>query len=58
MASKTIFTVGFQLPTKDIFQHQSFHSNASLLDADIILFEPNLDYQLSPSYNTLTNQIY
>lgn len=48
MASKTIFTVGFQLPTKDIFQYQSFHSNASLLDADIILFEPNLDYQLSP----------
>lgn len=45
MASKTIFTVGFQLPTKDIFQYQSFHSNASLLDADIILFEPNLDYQ-------------
>ncbi|MFW2555374.1 hypothetical protein [Aliarcobacter butzleri] len=48
MAAKTIFTVGFQLPTKDIFQYQSFHSNASLLDADIILFEPNLDYQLSP----------
>ena len=46
MASKTIFTVGFQLPTKDIFQYQSFHSNASLLDADIILFEPNLEYQV------------
>ncbi len=45
MAAKTIFTVGFQLPTKDIFQYQSFHSNASLLDADIILFEPNLVYQ-------------
>lgn len=49
MASKTIFTVGFQLPTKDIFQHQSFHSNASLLDADIILFEPNLEYQVDYS---------
>lgn len=46
MAAKTIFTVGFQLPTKDIFQYQSFHSNASLLDADIILFEPNLLYEL------------
>jgi len=45
MAAKTIFTVGFQLPTKDIFQHQSFHSNASLLDADIVLFEPKLVYQ-------------
>ncbi|MDD4505210.1 MAG: hypothetical protein PHE60_02415 [Sulfurospirillaceae bacterium] len=45
MAQKTIFTVGFQLPTKDIFQYKDFHSNASLLDADIILFEPNLVYQ-------------
>ncbi len=45
MAAKTIFTVGFELPTKDIFQYQIFHSNASLLDADIILFEPNLVYQ-------------
>lgn len=46
MATKTIFTVGFQLPTKEIFQYQSFHSNVSLLDADIILFEPNLVYQV------------
>ena len=45
MAAKTIFTVGFHLPTKEIFQYQDFHSNVSLLDADIILFEPNLDYQ-------------
>lgn len=45
MAAKTIFTVGLQLPTKEFFQYQSFHSNVSLLDADIILFEPNLDYQ-------------
>ncbi|WP_333805532.1 hypothetical protein [Sulfurospirillum sp.] len=45
MAQKTIFTVGFQLPTKDIFQYKGFHSNTSLLDADIILFEPKLVYQ-------------
>lgn len=51
MAAKTIFTVGFQLHTKDIFQYQSFHSNDSLLDADIILFEPNLFYELNyPSH--------
>lgn len=45
MATKTIFTVGFQLPTSDIFQYKSFHSNSSLLDADIVLFEPRLVYQ-------------
>lgn len=45
MAAKTIFTVGFKLPTSDTFQYKGFHSNVSLLDADIILFEPNLDYQ-------------
>ena len=45
MANKTIFTVGFELPTKNIFEYKSFHSNASLLDADIILFEPKLIYQ-------------
>ncbi|OHD93177.1 MAG: hypothetical protein A2552_09015 [Sulfuricurvum sp. RIFOXYD2_FULL_44_160] len=44
MANKTIFTVGFELPTNN-FQFKSFHSNASLLDADIILFEPKLIYQ-------------
>ena len=46
MSAKTIFTVGFQLPTKEIFQYQDFHSNVSLLDADIILFEPNLEYNV------------
>lgn len=46
MAHKTIFTVGFQLPTKDIFQYKSFHSNASLLDADIVFFQPNMSYEL------------
>lgn len=44
MATKTIFTVGFDLPTND-FQYKSFHSNVSLLDSDIVLFEPNLVYQ-------------
>lgn len=57
MATKTIFTVGFELPTSDIFQYKSFHSNASLLDADIVLFEPNLSYKLNyPSqYNGKPN---
>lgn len=45
MATKTIFTVDFDLPTSD-FQYKSFHSNASLLDADIVLFEPKLTYDL------------
>lgn len=44
MAHKTIFTVGFDLPT-DNFQYKNFHSHASLLDADIILFEPKLVYK-------------
>lgn len=57
MANKTIFTVGFQLPTKDIFQYKSFHSNASLLDADIVFFQPNMSYELDyPSqYNGKPN---
>lgn len=54
MATKTIFTVGFKLPTSDIFQYKSFHSNVSLLDADIILLEPNLVYQ--SDYNNPTFQ--
>ncbi len=59
MAAKTIFTIGFQLPTKDIFQYKYFHSNTSLLDADIILFEPKLEYQTdffsSSQYNGKPN---
>lgn len=57
MATKTIFTVGFELPTSSIFQYKSFHSNTSLLDADIVLFEPNMSYELDyPSqYNGKPN---
>lgn len=45
MATKTIFTIGFDLPSNE-FQYKNFHSNTSLLDADIILFEPKLNYQV------------
>jgi len=52
MAKKTIFTVGLDLPSND-FQYKSFHSNISLLDADIVLFQPNLIYKTdySGTYN-------
>lgn len=45
MSTKTIFTIGFELPTKS-FEYKKFHSRTSLLDADIILFKPVLDYQM------------
>ncbi|MDP3587946.1 MAG: hypothetical protein Q8R58_07835 [Sulfuricurvum sp.] len=54
MAIKIIYTVGLQLPTQDIFEPKSFNSNISLLDADIVLFEPNLVYQtdyINGTYN-------
>lgn len=41
MAKKLIFTVGFSLPG-DEFEYIEFGSNQTLLDADIILFEPSL----------------
>lgn len=41
MAKKTIFCVGFDLPG-DEFEYVPFESNRSLLDADLILFEPSL----------------
>lgn len=44
MATKTIFTIGLDLPSNK-FEYKDFHSNASLLDADIILFMPKLVYQ-------------
>jgi len=44
MPNKTVFTVGFKLPEED-FESKSFNSNASLLDADIILFQPKLEYR-------------
>jgi len=41
MAKHRIFTVGFDLPG-DEFEYVNFDSDATLLDADIILFEPTL----------------
>jgi len=43
MAKNEILCVGFELPGEE-FQYVSYHSGASLLDADIILFEVGLDY--------------
>src|SRR5215467_8545314 len=44
MAKRRIFTVGFQLPG-DEFEYIEFESNQTLLDADIVLFEPTFgDY--------------
>jgi hypothetical protein len=44
MGQIDIFAVGFELP-EDSFENISFNSGMSLLDADIVLFEPNLSYQ-------------
>lgn len=41
MAKHRIFTVGFDLPG-DEFEYVQFDSDTTLLDADIILFEPTL----------------
>lgn len=41
MAKNKIFTVGFDLPG-DEFEYVPFDSDTTLLDADIILFEPSL----------------
>lgn len=41
MAKRRIFTVGFELPG-DEFEYVQFGSDQTLLDADIILFEPTL----------------
>lgn len=41
MAKHRIFTVGFDLPG-DEFEYIEFESDTTLLDADIILFEPTL----------------
>lgn len=40
MAKKSIFTVGFELPGEE-FEYIPFRSDRTLLDADIILFEPS-----------------
>ena len=39
--AKRIFAAGFDL-SGDEFEYVSFHSDQSLLDADIVLFEPSL----------------
>ena len=41
--SKTILTIGFELASEHTRQ-ESFSSKASLLDWDIILFKPGIDY--------------
>ena len=41
MAKHRIFTIGFELPG-DEFERVEFNSDRTLLDADIILFEPTL----------------
>jgi hypothetical protein len=54
MAKRRIFTVGFDLPGEE-FEYIQFSSDQTLLDADIILFEPTLgNYYSSDSYNGKT----
>ena len=51
MANRRIFTVGFDLPG-DEFESVEFNSSQTLLDADIVLFEPTLGHYItSRSYN-------
>lgn len=51
MGKKRIFTVGFELPGDD-FEYIPFYSDQTLLDADIVLFEPTLgDYESVESYS-------
>ncbi len=49
---KKIFTVGFDIPGGDA-EHLAFRSNQSLLDADIIVFEPSFldEYSSYEHYN-------
>lgn len=50
MAKKRFFCVGFELPGDD-FEYVKFNSDQTLLDADIILFEPSLgDYRAEGDY--------
>ena len=44
MAKYTVYCVGLDIPGKD-YRYISFHSGVSLLDADIVLFAPQLDYE-------------
>ena len=43
MSKSEVFCVGFDVPG-DGFRHVSYDSQASLLDADIVLYEVGLDY--------------
>ncbi|HET8919167.1 MAG TPA: hypothetical protein VFN27_05765 [Xanthobacteraceae bacterium] len=52
MAKKRIFTVGFSLPGEE-FEYIGFDSDQTLLDADIILYEPtfgNYDFEFDREY--------
>jgi hypothetical protein len=51
MAKRRIFTVGFELPG-DEFEYVDFDSDQTLLDADIVLFEPTLGSHPRGSYQT------
>ena len=50
--SRRIFSVGFEIPGDDA-EYMSFRSNQSLLDADIIVFEPSFigEYGLEKYYS-------
>ncbi len=51
MGRRQIFTVGFELPGEE-FEYVKFESDQTLLDADIVLFEPTLgDYTTARMYN-------
>jgi hypothetical protein len=43
MSKKRIFTVGFSLPGEDL-EDIDFDSDQTLLDADIVLFQPSLGH--------------
>jgi hypothetical protein len=55
MAKADIFCVGVDLPGVE-FEYVPFNSGMSLLDADIVIYEPTLDYRtdsLHPTYQGL-----
>lgn len=57
MAKAEIFTIGIDIPGAE-FTYVPFHSRQSLLDADIIVFAPTLDYEIiysNPEYQGLPN---
>lgn len=57
MAKSSICSIGMSFPHDDV-TFLDFHSGASLLDADIILFSPSLQYEtssLNPTYQGKPN---